>query len=148
MDNITVFPTSSTDHHYQQQQSTRKRGLPYAIKQLIAREIDVERMRKEEAAEAKPLTAAAPLKEPKVKAGTPEALPNHLRQKLEAKKVDVTERRPVDFFGRPIDTETLKKSANKEEEERNRIVSSDIWFRFKEGYNNAVRRNVRMKDLS
>ena len=29
----------------------------------------------------------------------------------------------------------------------NDIIISDIWFKFKEGYNNAVRRNIRMKDL-
>ena len=27
------------------------------------------------------------------------------------------------------------------------IVKTDVWFRFKEGYSNAVRRNVKMKDL-
>ena len=27
------------------------------------------------------------------------------------------------------------------------LVSSDIWFKFKEGYSNAVRRTIKMKDL-
>ncbi len=78
------------------------------------------------------------------------ALPNHLRQKLEAKKVDLrAQRRPVDFFGRAIDPESAarKMAADRKEEEENRIISSDVWFRFKEGYNNAVRKMVRMRDL-
>ena len=29
----------------------------------------------------------------------------------------------------------------------NEIVKSDIWFKFKEGYSNAVRRNLKMKEL-
>jgi hypothetical protein len=29
----------------------------------------------------------------------------------------------------------------------NDIVKTDIWFKFKEGYSNAVRRTVKMKDL-
>ena len=29
----------------------------------------------------------------------------------------------------------------------NEIVKTDVWFRFKEGFSNAVRRNVKMKDL-
>jgi hypothetical protein len=28
------------------------------------------------------------------------------------------------------------------------ILSSDVWFKFKEGYNNAVRRNIRVLDLA
>jgi hypothetical protein len=29
----------------------------------------------------------------------------------------------------------------------NDIVKTDIWFKFKEGYSNAVRRTVKTKDL-
>ncbi len=81
-------------------------------------------------------------------------LPNHLRQKLEAKKVDgkdaVAEKSPVDFFGRALDPEVLRRRQAEagREEEQGRIISSDVWFRFKEGYNNAVRKIVRMRDLA
>ena len=72
-------------------------------------------------------------------------LPNHLRQKLTAKQVDVKEHVPVDFFGRKIQPkiDPAKEAVRK----ANDIIISDIWFKFKEGYNNAVRRNIRMKDL-
>lgn len=73
-------------------------------------------------------------------------LPNHLRQKLEAKRVEVKEHVPVDFFGRRIEPKPM--DADKEAAKKaNEIIISDVWFKFKEGYNNAVRRNIRMQDL-
>ena len=33
------------------------------------------------------------------------------------------------------------------EEKKNDIVKTDVWFKFKEGYSNAVRRNVKIKDF-
>lgn len=80
------------------------------------------------------------------KAATPPTLPNHLRQKLTAKHIEVKDRVPVDFFGRRIQPKPacpVKEAAKK----ANEIISSDVWFKFKEGYNNAVRRTIRMKDM-
>ena len=77
------------------------------------------------------------------------ATPRHL-QKLQAKDVAAEdEKSPVDFFGRALDPELVARRRREEAEsgKNSEIVSSDIWFKFKEGYNNAVRRNVRMKDL-
>ena len=76
------------------------------------------------------------------------AVPNHL-QKLQAKAIDVAiaERSPVDFFGRKIVISEAKREEMAKKDANSEIVSSDIWFKFKEGYNNAVRRNVKMKDL-
>ena len=34
-----------------------------------------------------------------------------------------------------------------EAEDKNRVIKSDIWFRFKEGYSNAVRRNLKVKEF-
>ncbi len=80
--------------------------------------------------------------------------PRHL-QKLQAKKLngkEVEDRSPVDFFGRPIKVDASSGSGaaaagGSKSGGGNDIISSDIWFKFKEGYNNAVRRLVRMKDL-
>nr|CAD7572337.1 unnamed protein product [Timema californicum] len=47
-----------------------------------------------------------------------------------------------DFFGRVLEQ---NKSVNKVHTDE--IVKSDIWFHFKEGFSNAVRRSVKMKDL-
>ena len=59
--------------------------------------------------------------------------------------MQVKEHVPVDFFGRKIiaKVDPAKEAAKKE----NEIIISDVWFKFKEGYNNAVRRNIRLKDL-
>ena len=61
------------------------------------------------------------------------------------------ERIPVDFFGRPITTAKASKSGPNQlanlKTESDGILSSDVWFKFKEGYNNAVRRNIRVQDL-
>ena len=52
---------------------------------------------------------------------------------------------PVDFFGRRIQPKI--DPAKQAEKKANEIIISDVWFKFKEGYNNAVRKNIRMKDL-
>ena len=111
--------------------------LPYAIKQLIAHEVDKEKMRRSGGDTNRAPQATVQNNE--------EQVPSHLRQKLEAKQVVVKEHVPVDFFGRKIVTKVdpAKEAAKKE----NEIIISDVWFKFKEGYNNAVRRNIRMKDL-
>ena len=70
------------------------------------------------------------------------ATTSHL-QKLTAKNVDVVERAATDFFGRVIAKDPRKVS----NAVTNEIVKSDIWFKFKEGYSNAVRRNVKLKDF-
>ena len=80
---------------------------------------------------------------------TSNAVPNHL-QKLKAKNIDVADRVPVDFFGRRIEKVTKTTAAvtdGKESNKKEELVFSDVWFNFKEGFNNAVRRTIRMKDL-
>jgi hypothetical protein len=37
--------------------------------------------------------------------------------------------------------------AKLQKKKESEIVKSDIWFKFKEGYSNAVRRNLKMKEL-
>jgi len=70
---------------------------------------------------------------------------NHLA-KLTPKQIVIKERQARDFFGRVIE---ISKSQQKAEEEKknNEIVKTDIWFRFKEGYSNAVRRKVKIANL-
>ena len=65
---------------------------------------------------------------------------NHLA-KLTAKPVEFKTRAPTDFFGR-----TLKVNPKKEEN-KNNVIKSDVWFKFKEGYSNAVRRNLKVKEF-
>ena len=116
-----------------------------AIKQLIAHEVTKEKMRRSEPTTLPEIapTKTVPSKDDKSK--SEEELPSHLRQKLTAKKVEVKEHVPVDFFGRKIVPKEV--NAEKDAKPKNEIIISDVWFKFKEGYNNAVRRTIRMKDM-
>ncbi|XP_042861929.1 chromosome transmission fidelity protein 18 homolog isoform X2 [Penaeus japonicus] len=136
--------------------------LSYATRQLIAREIDLEKVRRAEAYFVKQQEAEAVRKEksgkenlaPKtskqanssssVPTHDSTALPNHL-QKLQAKPIiePAAVKAPKDFFGRVISNAVHQEAKTM----TNEIVKSDIWFRFKEGYSNAVRRPIKLKDL-
>ncbi|XP_050526164.1 chromosome transmission fidelity protein 18 homolog isoform X2 [Daktulosphaira vitifoliae] len=128
--------------------------ISYATKQIISREIDIEKMRRRtchietdlelekiiniDAKEKAVLT-------PKNQKGVREKplTPNHL-QKLTPKILKPAKSlKRKDFFGREISSPVI----SKHKEIRDEIVKSDIWFHFKEGYNNAVRKSVLMKDL-
>ncbi|XP_047486138.1 chromosome transmission fidelity protein 18 homolog isoform X1 [Penaeus chinensis] len=161
MEELVRFPDQKTG-----------KQLSYATRQLIAREIDLEKVRRAEAYFVKQQETEAIRKEksgkenqaPKMKQAnssssvpTPDsaALPNHL-QKLQAKPVlepsAVKDEcnsdagrvaAPKDFFGRVISNAVHQEAKSM----TNEIVKSDIWFRFKEGYSNAVRRPIKLKDL-
>ena len=95
--------------------------LPYAIKQLIAHEVSKEKMRRSEPIFNEPSKVI----EKKV---DPSEVPNHLKQKLTAKKVEVKEHVPVDFFGRRI---IQPKEDEVKESKTNEIIISDVWFKCK-----------------
>ncbi|NP_001084621.1 chromosome transmission fidelity protein 18 homolog [Xenopus laevis] len=141
-----------------------RKPLTYQTKQLIAREIELERMRRTEAfqqarnAGRDNTTAAAAVKtaDPKgAKSAAKPAALNH-EQRLEniMKKATFEEKPEKDFFGRQIVKKVaapVTASANQEESVERRIGkavgNSDVWFRFNEGVSNAVRRNIYIKDL-
>lgn len=161
MDDVVRFPEMKPE-----------KQLSYATRQLIAREIELERVRRAEAyftqqkaREAAKMEASA--REKKLKASSQAGksssassnavVPNHL-QKLQPKPLsenlsvkgtgnvavpaDIVQA-PKDFFGRVIERQMHQEVKIT----TNEIVKSDIWFRFKEGYSNAVRRPIKMKDL-
>ena len=132
-------------------------GLPYAIKQLVAHEVEVEKMRRKEPSPEQSSTRnqvvmkKEMLKETDKKemaSKSTNVVPNHL-QKLKAKDIHVKERVPVDFFGRKIEKKPNENKGNVDAKGNNKgeLVFSDVWFNFKEGFNNAVRRTIRVKDL-
>ncbi|XP_037793213.1 chromosome transmission fidelity protein 18 homolog [Penaeus monodon] len=162
MEELVRFPDQKTG-----------KQLSYATRQLIAREIDIEKVRRAETYFVKQQEAEAIRKEKSGKENqapktskqanssssitTPDlvALPNHL-QKLQAKPIlepsAVKDEynsdagrvvAPKDFFGRVISNAVHQETKSM----TNEIVKSDIWFRFKEGYSNAVRRPIKLKDL-
>ncbi|XP_066432714.1 chromosome transmission fidelity protein 18 homolog isoform X2 [Eleutherodactylus coqui] len=140
-----------------------RKPLTYQAKQLIAREIELEKMRRSEAFQQARNAGQnnandSEKKLDKEAARKPDAKPatlNH-KQRLEniMKKTTFEEKPEKDFFGRQIvkkaiSTVTVK--ANQEECIEKKIGTavgnSHVWFRFNEGVSNAVRRNVYIKDL-
>ncbi|XP_050762128.1 chromosome transmission fidelity protein 18 homolog [Gymnogyps californianus] len=137
-----------------------RRQLTYQAKQLIAREIELEKMRRTEAL----LQARNLGEEPGNGLGEagergdagPAVPPNH-QQRLEhiVRRAVVEDKPETDFFGRPLRRQRAAAApapqASKEESIESQmgkaVGKSDVWFRFNEGFSNAVRRNIYIKDL-
>ncbi|XP_067671435.1 chromosome transmission fidelity protein 18 homolog [Haliotis asinina] len=128
----------------------QQRQLTYAAKQLIAREIELEKMRMTEVKLAVRNNGSAPDLDP-IKDNIP-AVPNHKR-KLEAKPI--LEDKPVkNFFGNFTKTKRTSSTVSSEKtkspeggKDKKDVLATDVWFHFKEGFSNAVRRTVRVQDF-
>lgn len=115
---------------------TPQQQLPYATKQLIAREIELEKMRKSDSSEVQDARQSA------VAANSTSGVP----ALKPAPKIVEQPRVSVDFFGRTIEKAVVTKVAEPTVV-KNTSASTQVWYQFKEGFSNAVRRTVRMKDL-
>lgn len=145
---------------------TRK-PLTYQAKQLIAREIELEKMRRTEAVLQARNSHQSAETGSLAKGGDPEAsmmepalpksrIQNH-EQRLDqiVKRATFNEKPETDFFGRVIVKKTVLPSSANQGPEKNTLEKqigkavgqSDVWFRFNEGFSNAVRRNIYVKDL-
>ncbi|XP_001659131.2 chromosome transmission fidelity protein 18 homolog [Aedes aegypti] len=133
-------------------------NLNYFGKQLVAREVELERMRRAQPKAANsrgPPASITEIKEAssgskKTKKIEPRKestaqLPNHL-QTLKPKQITEKVKQVVskDFFGRVTTKETV---LSVQEGGTDTIVKSPIWYRYKEGFNNAVRKDVTLIDL-
>jgi len=120
-------------------------NLSYGTKQLIAREINEEKIRMEgnpvsaSQQESNSSQAVDQVDVERTPKGSKKTT-NHL-QKLSAKTFEVKTKTPTDFFGRVLKVDPSKQT------NKNEVIKSDIWFRFKEGYSNAVRKNLKVKDF-
>lgn len=136
--------------------SEEKIRPPPPIRQAIAREQQLEIIRRNEEmasriparsqadASAKPSTAAKVNKiESMGKEKDVSSLPNHL-QRLKPKEVSkAVPQVHKDFFGRIVPIAQVQRSDGNADV----ISSSSVFYQYQEGFNNAVRRNVRTKDL-
>ncbi|XP_032701818.1 chromosome transmission fidelity protein 18 homolog [Lontra canadensis] len=142
-----------------------RKPLTYQAKQLIAREIEMEKMRRAEALarvgdsppvdgvplEAKALPGAAGDK------GGRGREEQQLQRRLERilERAALEEKPERDFFGRVVIKRAATPSAGDAAPEADAaerrigtaVGRSDVWFRFKEGVSNAVRRSVHIRDL-
>uniref|UniRef100_A0A673ME61 Chromosome transmission fidelity protein 18 homolog n=1 Tax=Sinocyclocheilus rhinocerous TaxID=307959 RepID=A0A673ME61_9TELE len=137
-----------------------RRRLTYQVKQLIARETELERMRRVEKAQQKrnPHKTEAVNKVPEgKKTEVKKQTSRNYQQRLEnIVKQTVVESRPeLDFFGRaivpkekPVVTTTGEDGKGAGVVHIGKAVgNSDVWFRFNEGVSNAVRRNGYIREL-
>ncbi|XP_054445148.1 chromosome transmission fidelity protein 18 homolog isoform X2 [Pteronotus mesoamericanus] len=142
-----------------------RKPLTYQAKQLIAREIEMEKMRRAEALardganpqvdESTP-TAKGPQGGAGGKGAQPPTPRNH-EQRLECilKRAALEDQTERDFFGRVVIKRAAVLSAEDTAPETDAVEQrmgtavgkSDVWFRFKEGVSNAVRRNLHIRDL-
>ncbi|XP_048349449.1 chromosome transmission fidelity protein 18 homolog isoform X2 [Sphaerodactylus townsendi] len=138
-----------------------RKQLTYQAKQLIAREIELEKMRRTEAAlqarnSSQELAGSPVAKEASQKASSLSQARNH-EQRLDkiVKRATFAEKPETDFFGRVIVKKNVSPSTDNQRPEKNTnekrvgraVGASDVWFRFNEGVSNAVRRNIYIKDL-
>ncbi|XP_066131475.1 chromosome transmission fidelity protein 18 homolog isoform X1 [Saccopteryx bilineata] len=142
-----------------------RKPLTYQAKQLIAREIEVEKMRRAEAvardADSPQVDQSAPrAQDPHREAGGRGAQPPTPRsheQRLERilKRAVLEDQAERDFFGRVVIRKAAVLSAEDTAPETDAVEQrmgtavgrSDVWFRFKEGVSNAVRRSLHIRDL-
>lgn len=130
-------------------------GLSYWAKQLIAREVEIEKMRRVQVKTKSSETvrksnfSTMTKRQPQTKAPQKddENVPNFLRT-LQPKAITSKAEKEVtrkDFFGR-ITTTKVATSASANQDADN-IVKGKIWYCYKEGFNNAVRKSVTMAEL-
>ncbi|XP_039265206.2 chromosome transmission fidelity protein 18 homolog [Styela clava] len=143
-----------------------KRKLPYSTRQMIAKEVEMEKMRRSEhmmegltlsqteqksdlsnedkTSSSKKESDEVPSKSTKT--------PNHL-QSLENSimKASLPKEKPVmDFFSRFKKVKKVRTNEDKPREPAIRdpgIGNSQIWYKFNEGFSNAVRQTVYIKDF-
>ncbi|KAM7313264.1 chromosome transmission fidelity protein 18 homolog [Ixodes scapularis] len=123
---------------------TQPPQLTYATKQLIARELEVEKMRRGDVPDV-PVPVKETYRNPNA-AATPWKPP----PKPSFKPVEESPRVVLDFFGRVIQKPIQGASAGSSsgaDRCSGGLGSGQIYYQFKEGFSNAVRRTVRMKDL-
>ncbi|KAF4074880.1 hypothetical protein AMELA_G00228290 [Ameiurus melas] len=136
-----------------------RRQLTYQVKQLIARETELERMRRVERAQQKrnPQTETVEeVKEVKKPQAKKQTSRNHHQRLENIVKQTVVESKPeTDFFGRAVvpkekpsaDSATDGDGKPSGERMGKAVGNSDVWFRFNEGVSNAVRRSVYIREL-
>lgn len=119
------------------------RHLPYGTKQLIAREVDLEKMRRaEKVMKASEEMNIVPVDKTNKRADVVS------RQKLEPKKIKSTDHHQnLDFFGRVVQVKETQETTLKKDGKKKSILNKDIRFRFNAGYTNAVRRTVKIHEF-
>ncbi|XP_006610723.1 chromosome transmission fidelity protein 18 homolog [Apis dorsata] len=131
------------------------RTLTYPVKQILVQELEAERLRR--AANAiKNVTQNKNENAVKENTTTNEDSREDLVAKtrnniisIESKEIQTKEIKYKDFFGRVITVNQDKQNKYDKEtiSSQTFLSKNDVWFKYKEGFSNAVRRKVIMEDL-
>ncbi|CAL1280858.1 unnamed protein product [Larinioides sclopetarius] len=105
-----------------------KNVLTYSAKQMIAREVEMEQMRKGDSASDEKAKKVSKEKVPRK-----EIIPEKKPEPKIFQKKEIVDKPVLDFFGRQVTT-TAKEDTESNKDPRD----EEIWFHFKEGYSNAV----------
>ncbi|KAM6423721.1 chromosome transmission fidelity protein 18 homolog [Liasis olivaceus] len=138
-----------------------RKPLTYQAKQLIAREIQLEKMKRTEAALQASEARSVPTEtnhEMRMNVQLRKSRIRNHEQSLDqiVKRATIEEKPETDFFGRVVlkkkvfpspDADQVPEKNTVEKQIGKAVGQSDVWFRFNEGVSNAVRRNIYIKDL-
>ncbi|XP_037047401.1 chromosome transmission fidelity protein 18 homolog [Bradysia coprophila] len=123
-------------------ETANKHHMNYFSRQIISREVEVEKMRR-----AGPKFKNNENRSAKSTNCGKENVPNHLRT-LNPKSIQqaqqVTKQISKDIFGR-VSTKSVPISV--QDGGTDVIIKSSIWYKYKEGFNNAVRKDVTINHL-
>ncbi|KAL5113005.1 hypothetical protein TcWFU_009836 [Taenia crassiceps] len=156
LDVVAQFPPSTL-------RSPELGSLPYAIKQMLARELAMERMRRAEAANARSdsvtkgeAEANASMISSTTAVRKGECIPiidSFMAARLAptAAPLNLTAEKRVrrDFFGRPVAEMSAGKAESKENQPpiTGSPINKTVFFKFRAGYSNAVRRPFSIKNF-
>ncbi|CAG7731465.1 unnamed protein product [Allacma fusca] len=133
------------------QEGLSRPQFPYTVKQLVAREITMEKLRRNDSQNDSFSnsvvditeiieTPIKPIEKPSPKPAN-SSFNRHSSSTTLQKSPEPTFQ-AKDFFGRPI----VKSAAKIKADEEKRNVGH-IWYKYKEGFSNAVRKNLKIKDF-
>ncbi|XP_012277633.1 chromosome transmission fidelity protein 18 homolog [Orussus abietinus] len=138
-----------------------RRTLPYPVQQIVAQELEIQRLRRNEMENAvfekkyraniKTKQESEKLQEPRKSEPKPTEIqtspdvPNHLKKLKPIVPDETSPGKERDFFGQIVQREdTLQNSEQKFAEP---LLEGGFWFNYTEGFSNAVRHDVFMEDL-
>ncbi|XP_063995530.1 chromosome transmission fidelity protein 18 homolog [Diachasmimorpha longicaudata] len=134
-----------------------RRGLSYAVKQIVAQELEMERLRRaavtwgssNDTEEFKDAEKAVAQPEPIPSASA--FRPNHLNEMQRIVTPKATKfRNFFEAFKKPVvksNVETSPKDEKPGKKYRNLIAKYGVWYKYKEGFSNSIRRKVSLEDI-
>ncbi|KAG9437378.1 chromosome transmission fidelity protein 18 [Apis mellifera carnica] len=132
------------------------RTLTYPVKQILVQELEAERLRRAANAIKNVTKCTQNKNENAIKENTTTNSKEDLVTKtcnniisIESKEAQTKEIKYKDFFGRVITVSQDKQNKYDKEtiSSQTFLSKNDVWFKYKEGFSNAVRRKVIMEDL-